>query len=251
MPARCPHCGSNQIKQYGTGTERVEAEVNSLFPEARLLRWDYETTRHKGAHEIILGHFVNHRADVLIGTQMIAKGLDIPLVTLVGVVLADVGLSLPDYRTAERTFQVLTQVVGRAGRSPLGGQAFLQTFQPEHYVIQAAARHDYPAFYKQELEYRRRLRYPPFSRLVRLEYRHAEPAQAEAVAQELAGKIQTWLAAGDRRATEIIGPVPCFFSRLAGLYRWQIILRGPDPASLFRKRNLEDWHIEVDPVSLL
>ena len=119
-----------------------------VFPEARTLRWDAETTRQKGAHEIILAHFANHRADMLIGTQMLAKGLDLPLVTLVGVVLADVGLNLPDYRAGERTFQVLTQVAGRAGRSPLGGRVILQTFQPDHYVIQAAAGHDYEAFYR-------------------------------------------------------------------------------------------------------
>ena len=181
MPLTCPQCKSKRIRQYGTGTEKVEAEVQSLFPKARTLRWDFETTRQKGAHDIILNHFVNHHADVLIGTQMIAKGLDLPLVTLVGVVLADVGLSLPDLRSAERTFQVLTQVAGRAGRSPLGGQVILQTFLPEHYVIQAASRHDYQAFYQQELEYRRQLHYPPFSRLVRLEYRHRDPERAEAI----------------------------------------------------------------------
>jgi primosomal protein N' (replication factor Y) len=229
----------------------VEAEVRLLFPEAIVQRWDYETTRQKGAHEVILSHFASRRTDVLVGTQMVAKGLDLPLVTLVGVVLADVGLNLPDYRAAERTFHVLTQVAGRAGRSPLGGQAILQTFDPDHYAIQAAARHDYAAFYAQELAYRRLLGYPPFSRLVRLEFRHANPDQAEAEARRLAAQLRTWLEAEDRRATEIIGPAPCFFSRLAGQARWQIVLRGPDPASLLRGRSLEKWQVEVDPVSLL
>jgi primosomal protein N' (replication factor Y) len=251
MPLTCPQCKGNRIRQYGTGTEKVEAEVQSLFPKARTLRWDFETTRQKGAHDIILSHFVNHHADVLIGTQMIAKGLDLPLVTLVGVVLADVGLSLPDPRSAERTFQVLTQVAGRAGRSPLGGQVILQTFLPEHYVIQAAARHDYQAFYQQELEYRRQLHYPPFSRLVRLEYRHRDPKRAEASAEALASQIHTWLVEEDRRETELVGPTPCFFSRLGGLYRWQLILRGPDPASMLRGRHLGDWRVEVNPPSLL
>jgi primosomal protein N' (replication factor Y) len=251
QPERCPNCGSERIRRFGTGTERVEAELQALFPGARTLRWDYETTRSKGAHEIILSHFQNHRADVLVGTQMLAKGLDLPLVTLVGVVLADVGLNLPDYRAVERTFQVLTQVAGRAGRSPLGGQVILQTFQPEHYALQAAAGHDYQAFYQRELAYRRELGYPPFLQLVRLEYRHLENARAEQAAGELSGALRAWMAAQERRATELIGPAPCFYARLNGLYRWQIILRGPDPASLLRGRALGDWRIEVNPPNLL
>jgi len=251
IPTACPQCHGERIRRYGTGTEKVEAEVQALFSQAQTLRWDFETTRQKGAHEAILSHFVNRHANVLIGTQMIAKGLDLPLVTLVGVVLADVGLSLPDLRSAERTFQVLTQVAGRAGRSPLGGQVILQTFQPEHYVIQAASRHDYEAFYKQELAYRRQLHYPPFSQLVRLEYRHRESEHAEASANKLASQIKNWLAEEDRRETEVVGPVPCFFPRRGGLYRWQIVLRGPDPASLLRGRSLGEWQIEVNPPSLL
>jgi primosomal protein N' (replication factor Y) len=251
MPTKCPACGSAKIRQYGTGTEKVQAEVHALFPKARTLRWDYETTRQKGAHEIILSHFSNGRSDVLIGTQMIAKGLDLPLVTLVGVVLADVGLTMPDYRAAERTFNVLTQVAGRAGRSPLGGRVLLQTFQPDHYVIKAAAQHDYESFYRSEMENRRKLGYPPFGRLVRLEYRHAQADAAESAAQKMAAQLRSWIAAGERRATEIIGPVPCFFARLGGLYRWQIILRGPAPASLLRDHPLGNWRVEVEPVSLL
>jgi primosomal protein N' (replication factor Y) len=251
LPKRCPQCDGVNIRHFGIGTERVEAEVRALFPEARTQRWDSETTRQKGAHEIILSHFASRRTDVLIGTQMVAKGLDLPMVTLVGVVLAEVGLHLPDYRAAERTFNLLTQVAGRAGRSPLGGQVILQTFDPGHYVIEAAARHDDAAFYRKELAYRRQIGYPPFSRLVRLEFRHSDPDLAEAEAQRLAGQVRAWLEAEDRRATEMIGPVPCFFARTGGLYRWQIILRGPDPASLLRNRPLERWQVEVDPVSLL
>jgi primosomal protein N' (replication factor Y) len=251
MPETCPACKSRRIRQYGMGTERVEAEVQALFPRVRTLRWDYETTRKKGAHEVILGHFVAGRADVLVGTQMLAKGLDLPLVTLVGVVLADVGLNLPDYRAPERTFQVLTQVAGRAGRSPLGGEVLLQTFQPEHYVIQAAAGHNYREFYTQELEHRRHLHYPPFTRLVRLEYRHNRLETAEAAAQAMAEQLRQSIRLEGRRSTELIGPAPCFFSRLAGLYRWQIVLRGPDPASLLSHRDLGEWRVEIDPPSLL
>lgn len=251
MPKTCPRCGSKRIRAYGTGTERVESEVVKLFPDARTLRWDWETTRQKGAHQTILSHFANQRANVLIGTQMLAKGLDLPLVTLVGVVLADVGLTLPDYRAGERTFQVLAQVAGRAGRSPLGGQVVLQTFMPDHYVIQAAAHHDYEGFYRQELSYRRQLRYPPFVRLVRLEYRHEDPGRVEAQALALAKQIRRLLGEQHRRATDFIGPAPGFYARLEGRYRWQIILRGPDPVPLLRDIPLADWRVEVDPVSLL
>ena len=251
LPKTCPACGSDQIRQYGLGSEKVEAEVQRLFPQATTLRWDWETTRQKDAHEIILSHFVAHRADVLVGTQMLAKGLDLPLVTLVGVVLADVGLNLPDPFAAERVFQVLTQVAGRAGRSARGGQVIMQTFQPEHYAIQAAAGHDYAAFYKRELEERRRLGYPPYSRLVRLEYRHYDAAKAEAEARQLVGRLTVDIETDKRMQTDLIGPVPCFFARLGGYYRWQIVLRGPEPESLPRGKSLEGWRVEVGPVSLL
>ena len=251
LPGSCPECGSQQIRHYGTGTERVEAELLKLFPAARCLRWDYETTRQKGAHEVILGHFAAQRADILIGTQMIAKGLDLPLVTLVGVVLADVGLSLPDYRSAERSFQILAQVAGRAGRGPLGGQVILQTFQPEHYVIRAAAQHSYREFYQRELDFRRKLGYPPFSKVVRLEFRHSDSVAAENSARQLSDEIHKWLAEAGDNSTEMIGPAPCFFQRIGGLYRWQIVLRGPDPSILFREHKLEQWKIEVNPPNLL
>jgi primosomal protein N' (replication factor Y) len=251
LPQKCPACGGTRIKQYGTGTERVEQEVQASFPNARTIRWDWETTRKKGAHDLILDHFANHHADVLVGTQMLAKGLDLPLVTLVGVVLADVGLNLPDYRAAERTFQVLTQVAGRAGRSPLGGQAILQTFQPDHYVIQAASRHDYRGFFGVEINYRRNLGYPPFTRLLKLEFKDQQEFKAESEARKVAGRILGWLEQGQQRSTEIIGPVPCYFSRISGYYRWQIILRGPDPVAILRGKNLGNCKVEVDPLSLL
>ena len=252
MPKTCPECGGKHIRHYGMGTQRVEAEVSKLFPNARTLRWDHETTRKKGAHEIILSHFTNHRADILIGTQMLAKGLDLPLVTLVGVVLADVGLTLPDFRASERVFQVLAQVAGRAGRSPLGGEVILQTFMPEHYVIQAAARHDYAGFAENELVYRQEMGYPPFRKLVRLEYRHMGYEQAEKEAQRMARYLRLQIKQQGRRATELIGPVPCFYARLDGYYRWQIILRGPDPASmLVGDTTLKEWRVEVEPQSLL
>lgn len=251
MPEKCPECGSRKIRGYGLGSEKVEAEVNELFPAARTLRWDWDTTRTKDAHELILSHFTAHRADVLVGTQMLAKGLDLPLVTLVGVVLADVGLNLPDPFASERVFQTLTQVAGRAGRSARGGRVVLQTFEPAQTVVQFAAKHDYAGFYAHELEERRRLGYPPFAKLVRLEYRDPNPAKAEEAAAQLAAEINQKLTTEHRPQTTVIGPVPAFFSKVDGAYRWQIILRGPEPETLLRGMNLRDWRVEVDPISLL
>ncbi|MEW6406074.1 MAG: primosomal protein N', partial [Chloroflexota bacterium] len=255
-PKTCPACGRPSIREYGLGSERVEAEVNALFPRSQTLRWDWETTRQKDAHEMILSHFAAHRADVLVGTQMLAKGLDLPLVTLVGIVLADVGLNLPDPFGAERVFQVLTQVAGRAGRSSHGGRVVLQTFDSTNRVIQFAARHDYAGFYESELQERKRLGYPPFARLVRLEFRHHDEAIAEQEARALSAKLNNLLHTDDWRLITAIGPVPCFFRKQDGLYRWQIVLRGPNPKELVRVvsqiGNLTyGWRVEVDPVSLL
>ncbi len=250
LPA-CPQCGGKQIRAYGLGSEKVEAEVRAAFPSARTLRWDWETTREKDAHELILTHFANHQADVLIGTQMLAKGLDLPLVTLVGIVLAEVGLNLPDPFAGERTFQLLTQVAGRTGRSARGGKVVLQTFQPEHPVIQAAAQHDYAGFYAREIRARRALGYPPFGQLVRLEVRDADAGEVERAARGLAEKLKERIQAEGRRETELIGPVPCYLSKIGGIYRWQVILRGPRPAALLRGRLLSNCRIEVEPVSLL
>ncbi len=254
-PGACPQCGGRQIREYGLGSERVEAEVNSLFPKARTLRWDWETTRQKDAHEMILTHFANHQADVLIGTQMLAKGLDLPLVTLVGIVLADVGLYLPDPFAGERVFQVLTQVAGRAGRSERGGKVILQTFDPGSQVIRSTAGHDVNGFHAYELEQRRRLGYPPFSHLVRLEYRNLSPATAEQETRKAAARLQPLLTSERWKLITMVGPVPSFFAKVGGMYRWQIILRGPDPVRLLQEQPIgvwfKDWRVEVDPISLL
>jgi len=251
QPSACPKCKSKRMKYFGAGTERVEAELQALFPDARPLRWDRDTTKARGAHDIILRHFREHQADVLIGTQMIAKGLDLPLVTLVGVVSADVGLNLPDYRAAERVFQILTQVAGRAGRSMLGGRVIVQSYQPEHYAVQAAAHHDFAGFYEKETAYRREHGYPPFGRLVRLTFHHPKADRAETEAQQVAASIRIQMEHAEARSTTLIGPAPCFFDRIAGEYRWQIVLRGPNPAPLVAGLALKDWRVEVDPLSLL
>ncbi|QYK51211.1 MAG: primosomal protein N' [Anaerolineales bacterium] len=247
LPQRCPNCESAQIRHYGTGTESVVKELARLLPSARSLRWDRDSTRTKGAHERILYQFAEHQADVLVGTQMLTKGLDLPKVTLVGVVLADVGLQLPHYRAAERVFQLLTQVAGRAGRSALGGRVIFQTFQPQHYAIQAAAAHDYAGFYETESAYRRQLRYPPFAQLVRMEFRHLDARKAEQEAGALAAELHAQIARQGRGATDVIGPAPSFHARVNKEYRWQLLLRGPQPAELLRGLRLPGWRIEVNP----
>jgi len=209
------------VKYFGLGTEKLVDEVRAAFPEATVVRWDRDVTRTRGAHELILHQFTSGQADVLVGTQMIAKGLDLPLVTLVGVTLvtlvgvisADVGLGLPDFRATERNFQLLTQVAGRAGRSLLGGQVILQTFQPEHYAIQAASAHDYAGFYAREIAYRKDLGYPPFRRLIRLLYRHTQAERAEAEAGVVAAQLRLRIKEQKIVGAELAGPAPAFFGR--------------------------------------
>jgi primosomal protein N' (replication factor Y) (superfamily II helicase) len=251
MPKTCPQCKSPHIRAFGLGSEKVESEVMRLFPAAIPLRWDWETTRQKDAHEIILTHFANGRANLLVGTQMLAKGLDLPNVTLVGIILAEVGLNLPDPFAPERVFQTLTQVAGRAGRSHKGGKVVLQTFQPENAVIRRAAGHDFSGFYADELANRHELGYPPFARILRLERREQNAARAEEEARKMAAQLRVWMEREGRVKTEMIGPLPCPFPKISGYYRWQIILRGPDPASVLKNQNLPGWRVEVEPVSLL
>ncbi len=251
VPEKCPNCGSSRIKQFGAGTQRVEAEVRKAFPQVRTLRWDWDTTRSKGAHDAILSSFAAHEADLLIGTQMVAKGLDLPLVTLVGVVLADIGLNLPDYRSPERTFQVLSQVAGRAGRGLLGGHVILQTYEPEHYAIQAASEHDYHAFYEAELVMRRQLNYPPFIRLARLVFRHTSEEAARSAAERLAGSIEARIRELGLARADLIGPVPAYFRRVRGEYRWMIVIRDTEPARVLPEQLPRGWTVDIDPVSLL
>ncbi|MGC8779627.1 MAG: replication restart helicase PriA [Anaerolineae bacterium] len=256
VPAICPECQSKRIRFFGAGTENVEDAVRLEFPEARTLRWDRDVTGPKGSHDAILARFIAHEADVLIGTQMIAKGLDLPLVTLVGVIAADVGLFLPDFRAGERTFQLLTQVAGRAGRSALGGEVIVQTYHPDHYAVVAASRHDYEGFYRQEMNFRREHGYPPVRRLARLVYHHSRRDQAQAEATRLANLLRGRIAgAGSEPAfpdTDLIGPAPCFFAKERGEYRWQIVVRSPDPAALLREIPIPlGWRLDIDPMDLL
>ncbi len=251
-PQKCPQCGSTRIKHFGTGTEQLDRLIQAEFPEARVVRWDKDTASEKGAHERILSQFIHREADILVGTQMIAKGLDLPLVTLVGIISADTGLGLPDYRAGERTFQLLTQVAGRAGRSLLGGRVILQTYQPENYAIQAAANHDFMTFYRQELDYRRALDYPPYKRLARLLFTDRSEANAQEEADTVARLLRHHRTKGDFSATEIIGPTPCFFTKHNYLFRWQVLIRSTDPVEFLRGVEFKTSTIvDIDPTDLL
>ena len=252
QPDQCPQCASRRIRYLGAGTEKIAEQVSTLWPQARVVRWDRDVTGAKGSHDAILEQFASRQADVMVGTQMIAKGLDLPLVTLVGVINADVGLYLPDFRAAERSFHLLTQVAGRAGRSLLGGQVIVQSYRPEHYVIQAARRHDYLDFTRQELSFRRELGYPPFRRLARLIFLHQDRERAKTEAEALARGLRFAIHERGAGSVDLIGPAPCFFGREQGKYRWHIVVRAPDPAAFLRSFDLPaGWRIDVDPVSLL
>ncbi|MGI8824519.1 MAG: primosomal protein N' [Chloroflexota bacterium] len=254
-PRLCPSCESPRIRYLGIGTQRVEEEVRRLFPRARVLRWDRDVTGGKGAHDRILGTFASHQADILVGTQMIAKGLDFPLVTLVGVISADTGLHMPDFRAPERSFQLLTQVAGRAGRAHLPSRVVVQTYTPEHYAIRAAKDHDYARFYREEMSFRRSAWYPPFARLIRLVYSSETEDQCRQSANNLRAILTT--AIGHEKLTDVetIGPAPCFQARIQNRYYWQIITRcrGNDNAALQRLLDYvpAGWTIDVDPVDLL
>ncbi len=251
-PTQCPQCGSKRVKFFGAGTQQVELALNELFPRARTARWDGDTADTPEAHEAILQRFIDRKTDVIIGTQMVAKGLDLPLVTLVGVISADVGLHLPDFRAGERTFQLLTQVSGRAGRGLLGGQVVVQTYAPEHYAIRAASRHDYRAFYEREIAYRREMGYPPFRRMARILFRFSTEMQARDEAERAANMIRHRMRSLNMSGTEIIGPAPCFFERENKLFRWQILLRGPDPAAALRDLHFpRGWYVDSDPLDIL
>jgi primosomal protein N' (replication factor Y) len=254
-PRTCPHCWSASIRYFGLGTERVEAAVKRMFPTARVVRWDRDTARTRKDHEELLAAFAGHRANVLVGTQMIAKGLDLPGVTLVGVVSADVALYLPDFRAAERAFQLLTQVAGRAGRGEALGRVIVQTFNPDHFCIQAAARHDYEAFYQAELSGRERYAYPPFRQFVKFTFTHHDRHHAQLEATVLADRLYRLIAEHDLPASDVVGPAPAFMERLRGQYRWHLIARGPDLRPLLHALTADDlprgWAVDVDPSSTL
>jgi len=251
VPTHCPECGSGRIRFLGIGTERIEAEVGKVFPEARTLRWDRDVTRGRDSHERILKSFLAHEADILIGTQMIAKGLDIPKINLAGIISADTILHFPDFRSPERTFQLLSQVAGRAGRGASPGRAILQTYTPEHYAIACAAKHDYTSFYRQEITYRRQHENPPYSRLAILVYVHISYEKCQRETRRMYQRLKERI---DSEGLEIdlIGPSPMFFRKARGRFRWQIIVRGLEPTCLLASLPLpQGWTVDVDPMGLL
>lgn len=251
-PRTCPHCRSGSIRSLGLGTERLAEEVATAFPAARVLRWDHDTAPTVAAHARLLEAFERGEGDVLVGTQMVAKGLDLPGVVLVGAVLADIGLNVPDYRAAERTFQLLTQVAGRAGRASLPGRAIIQTYQPEHYAVQAAAAQDYEAFYQQELLHRRAHGYPPFGRLARLLFTHPDQQHARQEAQRMGNVLRHAIGAWDAAGTDVVGPAPAFPPRGRGGWRWGVLLRGPRPHQVLEQITVPPgWSVDIDPASTL
>ncbi|RCX23063.1 replication restart DNA helicase PriA [Fontibacillus phaseoli] len=272
-PSVCPECGSEHIRYFGTGTQRVEGELAKLFPGIRVIRMDVDTTTEKGSHEKLLQAFREKKGDVLLGTQMVAKGLDFPDVTLVGVIAADTALNFPDFRSAEKTFQLLTQVAGRAGRHQLPGEVFIQTYMPEHYSIIHASGHDYGSFVREELNHRKTLHYPPYSRLILVTLSHEQLPLLLRMAENFAGDLRAkaqrlgWYGNLDRFAEEaldILGPVASPIPRIKNRYRFQCMVkyRGPlDAVQLVRETaaatldNLRDASlqisIDVDPQMLM
>ena len=243
---------TEQLKiKFEEDAQKLEQEVRQTFPGARLLRWDSDVTRSKNSHQVILDRFRNHEADILIGTQMVAKGLDLPLVTLVGVVSADTSLNLPDFRAGERTFQLLCQVAGRAGRSTLGGRVIIQTYAPEHYSVQMAAQHDYIHFYEREIAYRRQLHYPPFTRLATLTCTHANDTACQRAAEHMKERIIEERDSQGIAGLSLIGPAPAFVPRRRGRYRWQLTLRCVEPSDVLARLPIpQGWTVDIDPVGL-
>jgi primosomal protein N' (replication factor Y) len=227
-PDRCPRCLGTDVTFRGVGTEQVERAVGEAYPTARIARMDVDTTSAKWSHHRILDRFGSGEVDILMGTQMIAKGLDFHGVTLVGVINADVGINLPDFRATERTFQLLTQVAGRAGRGPKGGEVIIQTSLPNHYAVRAAVDHDFPGFAERELDARRSPVYPPFCRLVNV----VMSARDQTTAQEAADRAAEWLRGliGSRslEGCEVVGPAPCPIERIRDRWRWHFFLRAED-----------------------
>lgn len=221
IPTRCANCGSQRIRYYGTGTEKVAAELAEILPEARVLRMDQDTTRKKGSMDRMLQQFGQHEADILLGTQMIAKGLDFPDVTLVGVLNADTALGLPDFHASERTFQLLTQVSGRAGRAKKAGEVVVQTFNPQHYAITYAQQHDYEGFYRQEMAVRHAGNYAPYYYTVQIQASHSE--ENETAKQMF--QIARWLRQRAKDEVIILGPSPKPIAKLRNRYYFQIILK--------------------------
>lgn len=249
LPRRCPACASRYIKSFGVGTERIEQEVRTLFPGARVLRLDRDVMKTPDAADLVFDQMRSGEADVLVGTQLVAKGLDLPKVTTVGVVNADTSLHFPDYRSSERTFSLLTQVAGRAGRGSAASQVFIQTYTPDHPAIRHARYHDYRGFFREELEIRRAFRFPPFAELIVATYGHRDEGRAQREAKTAAEHLSATIALLNLGDIEVLGPSPAFMYRLKDEFRFEVTLRGTDlhrvADGLPRGRA---WSLDVDPM---
>ena len=269
----CPQCSSDAIRFFGAGTEAVEQEVRKAYPKARVKRFDADSTARKNAHQQILEEFEQQRIDILIGTQMVSKGLDFPNVTLVGVIAADTALNLPDFRASEQTFSLLTQVAGRSGRAELEGKVVIQTYMPEHYCIEAAQKHDYLDFYAQEVVARDALRYPPFAHVATLLLRGKDEQAVIDAAHTARDQLEIWQADQERASrvpnvekttVEILGPAPAPLSKIEGKFRWHLLLRCSDaekigrlfkrftdePPAIIKSKAIE-FVIDIDPTNTL
>ena len=262
----CETCGSSNIKQLGLGTEKLEDMLKSHFKKARIARMDRDTTIRKGSILKLLKGLKHKNIDILVGTQMVAKGHDFPSITLVGIICADLSLSFPDFRAGERTFQLLAQVAGRAGRGDRPGRVILQTYNPEHFCISAARKQDFKSFYRQEINFRRALNYPPFARMIQLKISGKNPQETEIHARLIGDLCRTLKqkSAEPYQSVEIMGPIEASLTRIAGRYRWQILLKGSNTralhqfinqlmvecAAVFTRRRVQ-VAIDVDPVFLM
>ena len=226
LPRACPQCRGGRIREMGAGTEAVETELQRRYPGVRIERWDSDAVRDPAELELAMGRLANGEAQILIGTQMVARGLDLPNVTLSAVLLADLGLNLPDFRAGERAFALLCQVCGRAGRGEQPGRAVIQTYQPDHYAIAAAAAQDYEAFYQTEIEARRLQGNPPFNQLAQIVCADLSVRAVQQTLEELAGRLRYSSDRQGRGDVEVIGPTPCQPERVRGRYRWRLLLRG-------------------------
>jgi primosomal protein N' (replication factor Y) len=251
-PELCPQCGSRRIRYFGSGTQNVEAEVQKRFPSARVLRWDSDIAHTPEMGDALLARFIDRQADILVGTELVTKGLDLPLVTLVGVVSADTALNLPDFHAAERGFQVLMQAIARTGRGLLPGQVIVQSHMPEHPAVASACAMDVDGFAAYELAQRLALGYPPYRRLARIEFKHSNAARARDMAVQAANALRRRITDLGYTGSDLIGPAPCFHERVNNTFRWQVLVRSPDPHSLLREvAAAQGWHVELDPVDVL
>jgi len=251
----CPSCKNSRILNFGVGTQKLEKEALKFFPHARVQRMDSDTTARKGAQEKILRTLEAREIDILIGTQMITKGHDFPFITLVGVIAADTSLNMPDFRAAEKTFQLITQVAGRGGRGDTPGRVIIQTFNPDNYALRHAQNHDYKAFYDEEIEFRKALHYPPFSRIINLRLSSTQKNTLIEAAQRL-GRLAHRLSRSYGNAVEIIGPAESPLAKLRGRFRWQMMIKGKHIKTLHQiAREIINQHknshvkitVDVDP----